>query len=137
MALMSRHLQANAQGAPAALQRSLLGGYMPAPQRVSTFNVCMCIRWLQCIEVLHHQMSAGHASHSLLQRCKCRLRVLRSIRAACLNISDLGGNKNSAAHPKAVSGDRPMSRSLGPKLGFCNCAQDRTALGASRSRGLG
>ena len=34
------HLQANAQGAPAALQRSLLNGYMPAP-------ACnrLCIHW--------------------------------------------------------------------------------------------
>ena len=31
------HLQANAQGAPAALQRSLLGGYLPAPGCHSTF----------------------------------------------------------------------------------------------------
>jgi len=34
------HLQANAQGALAALQRSLLGGYMPAPGCDSTFLHC-------------------------------------------------------------------------------------------------
>lgn len=78
MTLLSRahdalHLQANAQGALAALQRSLLGGYMPARDVTARFYIAQAMTTVA--DELQRGPSAGHANRGLSQRCRFRLGV--------------------------------------------------------------